>query len=171
MVIKGGQILLREIKESDLELLHLWANDEQLWSLLDGWHFPYSKASTQHWFESLDYESSHRVFGIEVPKIGLIGTANLVQIDPVNKSAFHGMMIGSSEQRGKGFGQDTIRTVVRYAFESLRLKRLETSIIEYNEASLRTYLTKCGWKEEARLRQFYFRKNRYWDKILIATSG
>ena len=43
-------------------------------------------------------------------------------------------------------------------------------MIEYNEASLKAYVGKCGWKEEGRLRCWYFRKGRYWDKILVGVT-
>ncbi len=80
------------------------------------------------------------------------------------------MMLGDVDIRGKGYGKDTIMTMMRYAFEELGLERLDGSMIEYNEASLAVYIRKCGWKEEGRQRNYYFRKNRYWDKIVVGVT-
>ena len=100
----------------------------------------------------------------------MIGTANLVNINWKDRNAFHGMMLGDKNIRGKGYGKDTIMAVMRYAFEELGLQRLDGSMIEYNKPSLAVYVGKCGWKEEGRQRNWYFRKNRYWDKILVGVT-
>jgi RimJ/RimL family protein N-acetyltransferase len=170
MNIYGKKIVLRAIEESDLPLLHKWANDPDIWYQLGGWHFPSSMDVQKKWFQSLHVDNLNQRFAIESPDQGLIGTANLVEIDWKNNHAFHGMMLGDKDIRGKGYGIDTIMTVMRYAFEELHLQRLDGSMIEYNVVSLNIYLTKCGWKEEGRARQWYFRKNRYWDKVLVGVT-
>jgi hypothetical protein len=43
-------------------------------------------------------------------------------------------------------------------------------MIEYNSLSLDMYCRKCGWKEEGRMRRWFFRKNRYWDKIVVGVT-
>jgi RimJ/RimL family protein N-acetyltransferase len=80
------------------------------------------------------------------------------------------MLLGDVDIRGKGYGTDTIMAVMRYAFEELGLERLDGSMIEYNEASLAVYVKKCGWKIEGRQRNYYFRNNRYWDKIVVGVT-
>lgn len=170
MNIRGKKVLLRAIEEKDLETLHRWANDPDIWYLLGGWHFPSSMDFMKSWFQGLKNDTLNQRWAIEVPDLGLIGTANLVDIDWKNNHAFHGMMIGDKDIRGKGYGVDTIMAVMRYAFEELHLERLDGSMIEYNEPSLKVYCDKCGWKIEGRLRRWYFRKNRYWDKILVGIT-
>ncbi len=167
MNIMGKKVILRAIEEEDLPALHKWSNLPEIWYNLGGWHFPSSMASMQSWFESLQSDQLNQRFAIEAPDIGLIGTANLVNIDWKNRNAFHGMMLGDKDLRGKGFGVDTIMAIMRYAFEELQLERLDTTIIEYNTISINVYCKKCGWKEEGRRRNWYFRKNRYWDKFIV----
>lgn len=60
--------------------------------------------------------------------------------------------------------------VMRYAFEELRLERLDTTMVEYNAASLHVYCRKCGWKEEGRRRHWFFRAGRYWDQVLAGIT-
>jgi RimJ/RimL family protein N-acetyltransferase len=170
MNIIGKKVLLRAIEEEDLILLHKWANEPEIWYQLGGWHFPSSMDYIKGWFCALKNDALNQRFAIEVPEIGLIGTANLLDIDWKNNHAFHGMMLGDKDIRGKGYGFDTILTTMKYAFEELHLERLDGSMIEYNKASLNIYLGKCGWKEEGRQRNWYFRKNRYWDKIIVGIT-
>jgi RimJ/RimL family protein N-acetyltransferase len=170
MNFKGKKVTLRAIEEEDLSLLHRWSNDPDIWYQLGGWHFPSSRDLITDWFLKLKSDPLDQRFAVEAPEIGLIGTANLVEIDWKNNHAFHGMMLGDKDIRGKGYGIDTIMAVMRYAFEELHLVRLDGSMIEYNEISLNIYLKKCGWKEEGRQRNWYFRRNRYWDKILVGVT-
>lgn len=170
MNIKGKKVTLRAVEELDLPLLHKWANEPEIQNWLGGWHFPTNLEDQKKWFENLSVSSLNQKYSIEVANLGLIGTANLVNIDWKNKNAFHGMMLGDKDIRGKGFGLDTVMAVMRYAFEELGLERIDGSMIEYNAASLKLYINKCGWKEEGRQRNWYYRKNRYWDRIMVGVT-
>jgi RimJ/RimL family protein N-acetyltransferase len=169
MNIHGKKVMLRAIELTDAEKLHTWANDPHLWELLGGWHFPSSLESTRAWITNLPKDSLNQRFAIELAGSGLVGTANLVEIDWKNRNAFHGMMLGDTNQRGKGLGTDTIYALMRYAFEELGLQRLDTTIIEYNTASIHTY-TKCGWQIEGTNRNFYFRKNQFWNRLVLGIT-
>jgi len=171
MNIVGKKILLRAIEQNDLVLLHKWANDPYINTMIGGWHFPSNLNDQQKWFDSLSVKSFHQRFAIEAPDLGLIGTANLVDINWKDKNAFHGMLLGDKDIRGKGYAVDTIMTIMRYAFEELGLNRLDGSIIEYNEPSYGVYVKKCGWKDEGVLRNWYYRKNRYWDKKIVGITA
>lgn len=169
MNISGKKVTLRAIELQDAEKLYHWANDAKLWELLGGWHFPSSLESTRNWIQNLPKDSLNQRFGIEVPELGLIGTANLVDINWKDRNAFHGMMLGDPAVRGQGYGKDTIHAIMRYAFEELGLQRLDTTIIEYNTPSVETY-TRCGWQIEGTNRNWYFRKNRYWNRLMLGVT-
>lgn len=171
MHIRGKIVTLRAIEQADLPLVHKWGNDPDLWRMLGGWHFPTSLHQTQQWFERLASDPMNQRFGIDVPGSGLVGTANLVDIDWKNNNAFHGMMIGDPSMRGRGIGVDVIMATMRYAFDELHLRRLDGSMIAYNEASLGVYCGKCGWKEEGRQRDWYWREGRYWDRIMVGVTA
>ncbi len=168
MNIYGKTVILRAPEQADLPQLHQWANDPDLWNMLGGWRFASNSDSASAWLKDLGRDPAHQRYVItRADDGGLIGTANLVNIDMKNGNAFHGMLLGDPHLRGKGYGQDTVMAVMRYAFEQLRLERLDTDIIEYNTASQKLYLGKCGWKEEGRQRRWHFRNGRYWDRIIV----
>jgi len=138
--------------------------------MLGGWHFPSSQAFMQKWFTGIENDPLNRRFAIETPDLGLIGTVNLVDIDWKNNHAFTGLMLGDKEIRGKGYGVDTFMAIQRYAFEELHLERLDGTVIEYNTIALNMITKKCGWKVEGTQRNWYFRKNRYWDRLIVGIT-
>jgi len=170
MNIKGKRVTLRGIEREDLLLLQPWSNDPEVQYQLGGWHFPSSAVVMERWFESLQSDELNQRFAIDTEQHGLIGTANLVNINWKDRNAFHGMLLGDKDIRGQGYGTDTVMAIMRYAFEELGLERLDGSVIEYNEASLRLYLGRCGWREEGRKKNWYWRKNRFWDKIIVGVN-
>jgi RimJ/RimL family protein N-acetyltransferase len=171
MNITGNKTILRAIEPNDLPLLHQWANDPEIQVGLGGWHFPSSTEDQRRWYAGLSVTSKDQRFAIDTRDHGLIGTANIVDIDWKNKNAFHGLMLGNKETRGRGYGLDAVMAIMRYSFQELGLNRLDGSMIAYNEASLKLYLGKCGWKEEGRQRDWYFRKGQFWDRILVGVTA
>lgn len=170
MNIVGERCLLRAIEEADLPALHQWANDPETQRMLGGWHFPVGLSDQRRWFEGLRFDSNNQRFAVEADGLGLVGTANLVSIDWQNRTAFHGMMLGNPEVRGKGIARDVVMTVMRYAFEELDLFRLDGDMIEYNVASLKLYTEKCGWRREGERVGWFHRGGRRWNKIIVGVT-
>jgi RimJ/RimL family protein N-acetyltransferase len=171
MNIKGKLVTLRAPELQDLPQLHQWSNEPEIWNMLGGWHFPFSSRSTEDWIRSRkDGNLTDQVFCIEVPEEGVIGTANIINIDWKNGNAFHGMMIGNKGLRGKGYALDTLFSIMRYAFMELGLNRLDGDMIAYNERSIKFYLEKGGWKQEGIRRNWFFRDGKYHDKVVVGVT-
>jgi RimJ/RimL family protein N-acetyltransferase len=171
MNIVGKIVTLRAPEISDLDKLHTWSNDPEIWSLLGGWHFPFSSRSTENWIKSRDDNNLNaHVFCIDAPDVGLIGTANLVNIDWKNGTAFHGMMLGNVDMRGKGYALDTVMLTMRYTFEELGLYRLDGDMISSNARSIKFYIEKCGWKEEGIKKGWFYRQGQRFDKVVVGIT-
>jgi RimJ/RimL family protein N-acetyltransferase len=170
MIIKGKKVLLRAIEIEDLGFLHKWSNDPEINYMLGGWHFPSSKQDQEKWFNSLSLNSTNQRFAIETEDLGLIGMANIVDLNWKDRNAFHGMLLGDKDMRGKGYGVDTIMAINRYAFEELGLMRLNGSMISYNDSSIGVYTKKCGWQIEGMKKNHYFRKNQWWDEVVVGIT-
>jgi RimJ/RimL family protein N-acetyltransferase len=169
--ILGKKLALRAIEEGDLELLHKWANDPVTQDGLGELHFPSSVDFHRSWFQGLKDDRLNQRFAVDVPDVGIIGISSIINIDWRNRHAWHGLVLGDDRHRGKGFGVDAIMATMRYAFDELNLERLDGAMIEYNSASVATYCgPKIGWKEEGRRRNYYFRKGRYWDQIVVGVT-
>ena len=171
MNIKGKVVTLRAPELADVQKLHRWSNEPEIWNMLGGWHFPYSSRSTEEWVRSRsDGNLTDHIFCIDTPEDGIIGTANIVNIDWKNKNAFHGMMIGEPNHRGKGYALDALMAIMRYAFMELGLNRLDGDMISYNAASIKFYLNKGGWTQEGIRRDWFYRNGQNHDKVIVGIT-
>lgn len=170
MNIKGKKVTIRAIESDDLELLHKWSNDPDINYMLGGWHFPSSEQDQQRWIGSLSLNSNNQRFAIDTEDSGLIGMANLVDINWKDRNAFHGMLLGDKDIRGKGYGVDTIMAISKFVFEELGFMRMNGSMISYNQASIGAYTKKCGWIVEGVKKNHYFRKNKWWDQVVVGIT-
>jgi RimJ/RimL family protein N-acetyltransferase len=166
MNIIGNNIILRAIELADLAQLQGWANDPDIQYLLGGWHFPTNMNDQQNWYNSLSCNSNNQRFMIVNEENIVIGMANLVNINFKDGNAEHGLLL-DQKYRGKGYGYNVVLAIMNYAFNELRLNRLETTIIANNTASMNLFLHKCGWKKEGVLRSWYFRQGGFIDKIYL----
>lgn len=165
MNIQGKIVTLRAIEEADVPILHQWANDPDLQELLEGRYFPTPLNFHRDWFYNLKNEPTRKRFAVDVTGLGIIGLSSLVDIDYKNGHAHHGLMLGDKDIRGKGYGKDAVMTTMRYAFDELRLERLNGSRIESNVAS-EVFYNKLGWKDEGRRTHYYYRNGRFYDQII-----
>ena len=170
MHIKGKKVTLKSIEKEDLPLLQVWGNDAEIAVMVGGWHFPTNMNDTTKWFESLNLNSLNQRFAIHTEEHGIVGTTNLIDINWKDRNAFQGIMIGNKNTRGKGYAIDAIMALLKYSFEELGLNRLDTTIIANNQPSLNLYTNKCGWKKEGLQRDWYFRNNKYWDRVLLGIT-
>lgn len=101
-------------------------------------------------------------WGIERKDDGrLIGTVGLGRLDPAAWSAELGYALGRRDW-GQGFATEAVGAAVAALFR-LGLHRLEARIFPEHEASARVLL-KLGFREEGRLREAAFAKDRWWDQ-------
>ena len=170
MNIVGNKVTLRAIELSDLNQLHAWANDPTTQDIIGNIHFPSSLEYQNKWFNKLQEDTLNQRLAIITKEDGLIGISSIMNIDWRNRHAWHGIVLGDKEIRGKGYGIDTVMTTMRYAFDEMNLERLDGSIIEYNTISYSMYCNKLGWKEEGRKKNYYYRRGRYFDQIIVGIT-
>jgi len=95
-----------------------------------------------------------------------IGRTDLFEIDWRNRSARYGIMIGEAEARGKGYGTETTRLTLDYAFTALGLHSVMLDVSEYNLAGRHAY-EKAGFHEIGRRRQSDLLNGHLYDLILM----
>ncbi|MTJ15649.1 MULTISPECIES: GNAT family N-acetyltransferase [unclassified Dolichospermum] len=166
MNIHGEKVILIAIEAEDLKQLQVWANDPEIQYMLGGWHFPTSMNDQQTWYKSLSCNSNNQRFIILNENNVPMGMANLININYKDGNAEHGLLLDKN-YRGKGYGYNVVVAIMNYAFNELRLNRLETTIIANNQPSLNLFMNKCRWKKEGVLRNWYFRNGEFVDKIFL----
>lgn len=165
MNLKGKKVILRAIEEEDLELLRNLTNDPDFEYMICGWSFPISKKDQETWYSHNSNTMTQVRYIIETPDEGAVGMIGLQQIDWKNGVATGGgMRIFKKEIRTRGLATDAWLTLMRYAFEELRLNRINGSALSYNEASKKV-CEKVGFKVEGIQRQAIFRNGKFHDVI------
>lgn len=165
MNLTGNIVTLRAIEIDDMDFLKEMLNDEELERNVVGWAFPISSYEQENWYKNNISNKSNIRYIVEADQ-KRIGLATLTDIDWKNRKAMHGIKLCNEDFRGKGYGTDIVKTIMKYAFEELQLNRLYGSILDYNIASQKLY-KKCGWKVEGIQKDSVFKNNAYHDEIMV----
>ncbi len=96
----------------------------------------------------------------------LIGFVALHSIEWNNGSGILAVGIGETRYRGKGYGTDALRLLLRYAFHELNLFRLGLDVIATNTRAIHAY-EKLGFQHEGRMRDAVLRDGRRTDRIVM----
>jgi len=165
--LQGRRVILRPLRKStDLETCLRWINDPEVNQFLAA-YLPVSETQEAEWFDNLAKRPNDIVFGIELRENGrFIGVMGLHRINWKDRVATTGAIIGEKDCWGKGYGTDAKMILLDYAFNTLNLRKVCSSVIAFNRRSLR-YSLHCGYRREGRLRRQMFRRGRYWDEILL----
>ena len=120
---------------------------------------------TTSWYERNAISDDTHWFTIyEIATSQPVGMTWLSDIDDYNGTAYFAISIGEPSARGKGYGTETTRLMLDYAFIRLGLHNVALNVFENNPAGIRAY-QKAGFKEFARVREAYVSGGRRWDDI------
>jgi len=168
-MIAGEQIILRALESSDLERCYRWMNDPNIvWTLKSRYPMPFHLEA--EWLEKA-VRSSHNERHFAIERRGdreHIGNASIHDIDWVSRSAMFGIFIGDPSAWNRGYGSDSIRTLVRFAFQEMNLRKLRINIFDYNDRG-RNVLISNGFAEEGKLVREFYRDGAYHDILILAT--
>ncbi len=166
MELYGKKVILRAVEEEDLEMFRELTNSPDFERMVVGWSFPVSRRDQLRWFESCRNDLNTLRYTIEIKEDGAVGMIGLKNIDMKNGVASGlGMRIARKEIRTRGLATDAWMTLMRYAFDELRLNRINGSALDYNEISQHV-CKKVGFREEGRQRQAVYKNGQYHDLIL-----
>src|SRR5438270_11200267 len=165
--MEGKLVRLRAYEKSDLDNVMLWVNDEEVTRFL-GPHLahPVSRTAEERFLEAAASVSPNdKVFAIETLAGEYIGGIDIRGIDWIERRGEVGIVIGVKQFWGKGYGEDSMRVLMRLAFEKLGLNRLSLRVLDFNQRAIACY-EKCGFKREGVLREDHFAEGRFHDVIV-----
>jgi RimJ/RimL family protein N-acetyltransferase len=167
MNIFGEMVLLRAIELSDKDVLLDIINDSDTEFSLGGWSFPVSSLNQEEWIKALRPNNNILRCMIIDRELGTpVGTAILSDIDYKNGNGEIHIKL-ARDVRGRGYGTDTVRTLVNYAFNELRLNCVYAHVNAYNTPSQKLF-EKCGFIKEGILRSRIFKKGDYHDVMVLS---
>lgn len=95
----------------------------------------------------------------------IIGTCTLTHLSTTHQRAEIGFALRQA-QWGNGFGTETVKAIIEFAFATLELHRIEADVDPRNERSLRL-LERLGFEREGRLRERYYLNGERQDAIMM----
>jgi len=81
-----------------------------------------------------------------------IGQTSFSQMVRLHQTAEFNISIGAKDCWGKGYGAETTRLMLRYAFTTLGFNMIWLRVLSTNERGIRAYL-RAGFREAGRLRE------------------
>jgi RimJ/RimL family protein N-acetyltransferase len=152
----------------DAELIARWSRDAELLRQMDSDPArPLSaKRLLAEWAEEPDDNNSHSFVIYTLDDDKTIGFLSLGAISWNNGNAWVSIGIWDAVYRGKGYGTDAMRVMLRYAFSELNLYRVSLGVFEYNARAQRSY-EKVGFVLEGRVRDELNRNGRRWDGLYM----
>jgi diamine N-acetyltransferase len=147
-IIKGKNVVLRPLKESDIEMIRIWRNQEHIReSFLN--NSIITEDQQKVWYKSYVNNMNDFMFIIEEKnnnRLTPIGTIALYNLDLNHKSAEFGrLLIGESKGTGKGYGQEATKLLCKFGFLELGLNKIYLKVFQKNLRALNIYLS-CGFK-------------------------
>lgn len=169
-MIAGEHVILRAFEREDAERCYRWMNDPNIVRTLKS-RYPIAFQNEREWLErviGVAGSDSERHFAIErKDDRSHIGNASIHDIDWVSRNAAFGLFIGEPSAWNRGFGGDAIRTLVRFAFDEMNLRKLHINVFEYNDRA-KHVLESQGFVQEGRLRQEFYREGSYHDILILS---
>lgn len=166
MSLRGERVGLTALRESDVEILLDWINDRDLVQLSAPYR-PVDERDHRRWFDSIRARSDVEIFGIRtLAGDELIGTCQLLHIDPVHRTAELQIRIARPEARGRGFGTEALGLLLAHAFRDLGLHRVQLHVLSSNHVALCTY-EGVGFEREGLLREAAWIDNERVDLVIM----
>lgn len=164
--LRGFRTTLIPLEEEHAPYLQTWINDPEVRRCLMN-SVPLSLAEEKEFIERRRADKNNIVLGIVADDNTFIGTMGLHRIRRIDDVAATGSMIGEKDYWSQGYGTDAKMTLLHYAFYTLNLRKVNSSVLAFNGRSKRC-LEKCGYREEGVKKKEVFRDGEYHDEIMMA---
>ncbi len=164
----GKRLYLRPLLREDMAQMTVWINDPEVTQYLRA-IYPMTPEEEVIWQESLKDKKDEEIILAIVLKEGnrFIGTMGFHGIDFRNGLATTGSVIGDKSVWGKGYGTEAKMLLLDYAFNTLNLRKICSTVYDINPRSKRC-LEKCGYREEGCLKKQQYRNGTYRDEFIMA---
>jgi RimJ/RimL family protein N-acetyltransferase len=168
-MIAGEHVILRAFEREDAERCYRWMNDPNIVRTLKS-RYPIAFQNEIEWLDRAMHASvTERHFAVERKDDRThIGNASIHEIEWVSRVAAFGLFIGEPSAWNRGFGSDAIRTLVRFAFEEMNLRKLRINVFDYNDRAKHVLETQ-GFVQEGRLQAEFYRDGAYHDIVILST--
>lgn len=161
--IESENVYLRPFSsELDAEICQVGKNDESLRETL--FYFsPFTKDQTVSEIERIISQKDNELLTICEQESDLpIGQTGFYRIDLISRAAVFYIGIYDTAFHSKGYGFEATKLMLKYAFDTLNLNRVQLHVAVENLYAINVY-KKSGFTIEGTLREAMYHNNRYID--------
>ena len=169
-ILRGKNVLLRPYRRSDLSGILSWTNDtEATRYLTEIFDQPYTEKNGEDFLNYALSGGSERMMFVMADPVTeeYWGQISLEHISRRDGTAEVGVVLAKEEHRGKGIGREALSLLLRYAFDTLGLRRVELTVFAENSRARLCYL-KAGFIEEGVARQKTWKNGKFHDIVSMA---
>jgi RimJ/RimL family protein N-acetyltransferase len=167
--IVGEKVALGPQTRALAPLLARWCNDFEVavYSGDDLRPTAVELYEAEHEKSSKEWQSRQTAFTIyERATLRPIGIAEWRHIDQAHRTADYGILIGEKDCWGKGYGTETTRLMLEYAFTALNLHSVTLTTSSFNTRAIGAY-TRAGFREFGRWRDSRRFGERVYDTVFM----
>jgi ribosomal-protein-alanine N-acetyltransferase len=166
----GERIILRPLKISDAKDIYTNIQDRKIAENTLRIPWPYRLKDAINFIKNSQKSLKKRkgfIFGIELKeKKEVVGVISLENIDFEHRHAEVGYWLGK-KYRGKGIMTEAGKLVLNFAFEKLKLHRVDAGVFSDNLISQKV-LKKLGFKKEGVRRHWRLKFGRWKDDVMYS---
>ncbi len=164
------KIKLRAMEPSDLDLMYDWENNQDIKRAGDSLQY-YSKQVIEEFIDRREediYQSGQMrlVIVLESDEKEALGYIDLYDFDAHNRKAAVGILIGKVENRRKGYANEALELLKKFAFDRLLLNQLYC-FIEYSNKESIDLFVKSGFSKNAVLQKWIKNAQGYNNVVLM----
>lgn len=165
--IVGERVALGPLRRDLIPVYQRWHNDFYAQRTYGDLPAPLVDEQIGAWYDEAAKSETIRRFTLyERATWRPIGHTELLDIDWRNRTAEFAILIGEADGRRKGYGPETARLMLDYAFTALGLHSVYLTTDEFNLAGRRAY-EKAGYREFGRRRQCSWLNGQWWDIVYM----
>ena len=164
-MIRGRRVVLRPVQDDDLPLIQRWMNHPEIWRYMD-YERPFSLEDVREDVESSRRDGHPFTILFDDRPVGRIGLNRFRRRDRICSLY---MYVGEPLFWGQGLAGDAVMTLLGYAFDRMDLHQVELWTLGDNDRAVRAY-ERCGFVEEARLRQRSWRDGGWVDHVVMSVT-
>lgn len=165
----GERVTLRQFELTDLKDLAKYWNTISLRREL-GPVLPKSLQDIEEWIRNTWAEKQafkgYYFAIIDQKTKELLGYCTLKNVRNINRSATVTIAIFDEKNRGKGYGTDALKTLLRVGFGYLNFHRIGLNVFETNTRAIRVY-EKVGFKKVGLLRETDYIDGQYVNDVVM----
>jgi RimJ/RimL family protein N-acetyltransferase len=150
-VIHGQKVILRPYEEGfsdeELAVLYRWSQDEEVlrWSGGSPRRLTLSDFKREFEQQRMMFRVDRDIFAILTTEGKLIGRIGTFNIDPWERQAEMGIIIGAKEHWNQGYGTDAVITLLRHIFTATDVERIYLFTYTENRRAQRCF-ARCGFR-------------------------